>query len=149
MKTPRFSLTRRVTAPPGALWALLTDTDSWPVWGPAVSAVECADAVIGLGSTGRVRTPWGVWLPFEVTEHVSPPVARWAWRIGPLPATAHQVMADPARPGGSIVTVEVPAWAVACAPMCLAALAGIDALTRDPDAGTGVADRADSADGSR
>ena len=133
MRSPQLSFSRTVRAPQSEVWALLTDTESWPVWGPTMSAVECSDGVIKLGSTGRIRTPAGVWLPFEVTEFAPPPVGRWGWRVGPVAATTHRVGPDPHEPSSSIVSFDVPAWAAAYAPVCVTALGRIGSMLGDPD----------------
>jgi hypothetical protein len=102
---------RHVAARGDAVWAVLTDTTLWPVWGPTVRAVELTDGGtrIGPGSTGRVGTATGIWLPFEVTDWDEG--RRWAWRVAGIPATGHAVEEDPETPSRSRVTIEVPAWA--------------------------------------
>src|SRR5918993_3871762 len=93
----------RTTASPDAVWDVLVDTEAWPRWGPTVSAVDLeegdgagpAGTRVRLGTRGRVRTPDGLWLPFEVTEWVEG--ERWAWRgaRGPPPSPP----APPPPPG--------------------------------------------------
>ena len=41
------------------------------------------------GVTGRVRTPFGLWLPFVIGEVV--PCSFWDWRVAGVPATGHYV----------------------------------------------------------
>ena len=119
---------RFVRATPEAAWALLSNTESWPRWGPSVSAVEPATATLKPGMRGRVRTPVGLWLPFEVTA-VDPPRS-WAWSVLSVPATRHVV--EPAV-GGCRVSFVVPTPAFAYLAICRVALARIAALLETPD----------------
>jgi hypothetical protein len=121
-------VTRRLAAGPAAVWDQLIDTAAWPAWGPSVRAVELSDGGrrIGAGSTGRVATALGVWLPFEVTDWREG--RRWAWKVGGIGATGHEVRAEPGRPGACRATIEVPAWAPAYAPLCWIALGRIGRL---------------------
>lgn len=96
------------------LWALLVGTRHWPVWGPSVRAVEPADHSIVTGSTGRILTAAGLWLPFEITR--LEPGTYWTWRVGGLDATGHRLAPEPT--GGTRVTFELPGWAFAYWPVC-------------------------------
>jgi len=91
-----------------APWRLLTDTTRWREWGPSVSRVECAERYIGLGSTGRVQTVIGLWLPFRITELSDG--HRWFWEVAGIPATGHRVEA--LGPDRCRVVFEVP-WLAA------------------------------------
>src|SRR5699024_3748214 len=89
---------RAVAAPVDAVWALLVDLEAWPHWGPTVTAARLDDdgRTLTGGAHGAVRTPAGLWLPFEVTELTAPvagagSVAQWSWRVGGVPATTHRV----------------------------------------------------------
>ncbi|WP_091781869.1 SRPBCC family protein [Pedococcus dokdonensis] len=68
---------RTVRAPVGVVWDLLVDLDAWPSWGPTVSAARLEDGGRTLrgGAHGAVRSPVGLWLPFEVTELTAPMTA--------------------------------------------------------------------------
>ncbi|GAC1540783.1 MAG: SRPBCC family protein [Acidimicrobiales bacterium] len=132
MRIPPLTVSRTVRAPVETVWALLTDTESWPLWGPSVRGVECVDGVITNGSTGRVQTSLGPWLPFEITEYEPPPTGRWAWRVGPIGATGHRAVSAPGDGDATIVSFEIPAWAAPYAPACIAALGRIDALSARP-----------------
>lgn len=114
---------RDVAAPAERVWSLLTDTTRWPEWGPSVTDVESTDRVIRAGTTGRVRTPVGVWVPFEVTACTR---HYWTWRVARVPATGHRV--DPLDAGRCRVSFEVPLFAVPYLPVCRAALDRIAAL---------------------
>jgi hypothetical protein len=111
----------RTTASPDAVWDVLVDTEAWPRWGPTVSAVDLeegdgagpAGTRVRLGTRGRVRTPVGLWLPFEVTEWVEG--ERWAWRVAGVPATSHAVR--PTATGAEVV-MAVPWWAPAYLAVC-------------------------------
>jgi hypothetical protein len=131
----RLVVARDVPAPREAGWELLTDTERWPDWGPSVRAVECEHRHIRSGTTGRVRLPGGLWLPFEVTTCGE---YRWTWRVARIPATGHRVDAPAGVERGCRVAFEVPLLAAGYAPVCLRALDRIASLL-DPDSGpTGI-----------
>jgi hypothetical protein len=103
-----------IRAPASAAWNLLTDTSRWPLWGPSVSRVESAGQFIGPGSSGRVLTVFGVWLPFRVTEWVAG--QRWGWEVAGIPATGHRVEA--LGPDRCRVVFEVPLLAAPYLTVC-------------------------------
>ena len=118
---------RAVAAPAGSAWDLLVDVDAWPLWGPTVTAARLDDGgrTLTRGARGAVRTPVGLWVPFEVTElvphvdgagHVTrdEPVARWSWSVAGVPATTHRVRADGP---GCVVELGAPWWAPAYLPV--------------------------------
>lgn len=117
-----LSVSRRVGLSPEEAWRVLVDTSVWHVWGPTVTDVDAADRCIRAGSTGRVRTLAGVWLPFEVTAFE--PGTRWAWRVAGVPATGHRVRAH--QDDGAVVTFEVPAWAAPYTAVCWLAAGRLD-----------------------
>lgn len=124
---------RFVPAAPEVVWDLLVDTSRWPEWGPSVTAVEldyahathATTARITAGSTGRVRTAVGVWVPFRITEFDDG--RRWSWNVAGIPATSHTV--EPA-PGGCRVGFGVPLLVAPYALVCQVALARIERLAR-------------------
>lgn len=118
----RLEVCRRIDAAPDRVWAVFTDTTRWPEWGPSVTAVECSDRFVREGSTGRVRTPLGVWLPFTVRSCT---VRRWTWDVACVPATGHRV--EPLGTG-SLAAFEIPLLAAAYAPVCRRALERIAVL---------------------
>ena len=131
-----FSVSRRVAASVEDVWALLTDTGTWPDWGPSITGVEPVQAGtltgvpagtaargIQLGSRGRVRTFLGVALPYTVTAFE--PERYWSWSVAGLPATGHRVVP---QHGGCLVTFTVPWWAPAYLPVCALALRRIERL---------------------
>ncbi|HET9690524.1 MAG TPA: SRPBCC family protein [Acidimicrobiales bacterium] len=126
---------RHIAADAAAVWALLVDTERWPVWGPTVAAatLDGGGRVIGPGSRGRVRTAVGVALPFEVTDWRDG--RSWAWRVAGVPATAHAV--EPLPDGGCRASIRVPWWAAAYLAVCWEGLRRIDRLACsqavDPD----------------
>jgi len=101
-------------APASAAWELLTDTARWSQWGPSVSRVESAEQQIGPGSTGRIQTIIGVWLPFRVTGFAAG--HRWDWEVAGIPATGHRV--EPLGPDRCRVVFEVPLLAAPYLPIC-------------------------------
>jgi uncharacterized protein YndB with AHSA1/START domain len=118
-----------MAAPPAAAWDALTDLDAWPSWGPTVQRAELSDrGPLRLGSRGRVWTPVGVALPFEITEFDDGHA--WAWKVAGVPATHHSV-----QPwvGGCRVTFGVPIWAPAYLTVCAVALKRIEAITGGAD----------------
>ncbi|MBM3663891.1 MAG: SRPBCC family protein [Actinobacteria bacterium] len=119
---------RFIPAAPEVVWDLLVDTTRWPAWGPSITAAELDHdgSRIRAGSTGRVRTAVGVWVPFRVTEFDDG--RRWSWVVAGIPATSHSV--DPA-PGGCRVGFGVPLLAAPYALVCRAALERIDRLAQE------------------
>ncbi len=103
-----------IPVPAAAAWKLLTDTSRWPEWGPSVSRVESAERYIGPGSTGRVRTVIGVWLPFRITEFVAGEC--WEWEVAGIQATGHRVV--PLGPHRCRVVFEVPLLATPYLAVC-------------------------------
>lgn len=103
-----------IRAPAAAAWKLLTDTSRWPQWGPSVSRVESAEQQIGPGSTGRVLTTFGVWLPFRVTAFVAG--QRWNWEVAGIRATGHRV--ESLGPDRCRVVFEVPLLAAPYLGIC-------------------------------
>jgi hypothetical protein len=121
-----LSVGRELAVTPAVAWRVLTDTRTWPVWGPTITAVDVDTPVIDAGSRGRLRTPVGLWLPFEVTELVVED--HWRWRVAGVPATGHRVEA---RPGGCWVGFEVPALAAPYLAVCRLALGRIARLVEE------------------
>ena len=138
-----LSVGRDVAAEPSVVWDLLVDTERWSQWGPSVAEVELTDVAepigvgtdaidldaqrIRAGSTGRVRTALGVWLPFAVTHFE--PGRSWAWRVAGIPATTHCVVP---HDRGCRVEFGIPALAAPYAVVCQAALRRIERLALDP-----------------
>ena len=108
------------------VWRVLTDTHQWPRWGPSVRAVDCPGRFIGPGSSGRVQTALGVWLPFQITGFEED--AAWNWVVAGIPATGHRVEAI--DPQTCRITFTVPAWAPFYLPVCAAAIRRIGQLAR-------------------
>jgi hypothetical protein len=117
---------RDLAAPPAAAWQVLTDTRTWPDWGPTIAEVVASDLVLTPTTTGQVRPPLGPWLPFRVTHF--DPGHRWVWRVAGIPATGHRV--EPI-PGGCRVVFEVPLPVAAYAAVCRIALGRIARLVED------------------
>lgn len=91
----------------GVAWRILTDTREWPIWGPSVRAVDAPSHLIGPSMRGRIQTPVGLWLPFEITRRE--PEHACSWRVAGVEATGHRI--DPLDPGRCRVTFEIPRWA--------------------------------------
>ena len=79
----------------------------------------------GSDPAGRVWTPLGVPLPFEITEFDDGHA--WAWKVVGVSATRHVVTA---HSQGCRVSFGVPLWAPAYLPVCAVALKRIDELAR-------------------
>ncbi len=91
--------------------------------------VECSQRFIQARSTGRVRTPFGIWLPFVVEDFE--PGYYWDWRVGGIKATGHRV--EPRGDHQSILSFSVPDWALGYGMVCRLALVRIEALLTDDD----------------
>ena len=126
------TIERHIAAPPEAVWNLLVDLDAWPQWGPSIQRAELAQAgPLQLGSRGKVWTPFGLALPFEITEFEDH--RRWAWDVAGIGATRHEVLPTD---GGTRVAFGVPWWAPAYLSVCAVALHRIDRLATDRAAGS-------------
>jgi hypothetical protein len=104
------------------VWTVLTDTALWPDWGPSITDVEADTRVIEAGTTGRVRTVGGLWLPFEVTACRA---YRWTWDVARIPATGHRADAET---HGSRVVFEIPVLAAGYVPVCVRACRNVASL---------------------
>ena len=127
----RLEVARRIDADPASAWELLATPERWPEWGPSVRAVDCADERISEGTTGRVRIPGGLWIPFEITTCREPTASRpgrWGWRVAKIPATGHRVESVGKR---CRVVFEIPLAAAGYAPVCSRALDRIEELLVD------------------
>lgn len=120
----KIGVERVVDARATDVWDLLVDTRRWTDWGTSVTDVKSSDRRVRRGTTGKIRTPVGVWLPFEVTEYEEG--RYWAWDVARVGATGHRV--EPVA-GGTRVTFEVPVYAAAYAPVCRRALDRIEQLS--------------------
>ncbi len=72
------------------VWEILIDTRLWPVWGPSVQEVECAQRYISAGVSGRIKTAIGLWAEFTITEYKQ--LSYWGWKVAGVPATGHRLM---------------------------------------------------------
>jgi uncharacterized membrane protein len=55
---PSYETQVDVAAPPGRVWAVTCDVESWPSWSPTMTAVTRQDTgPIQVGSSARVRQP--------------------------------------------------------------------------------------------
>ncbi|MGF1598061.1 MAG: SRPBCC family protein [Acidimicrobiales bacterium] len=80
---------RDIFSPSTTLWALLTELDRWPQWGPTVRRAVLVGDRLEKGARGTVTTVFGVRLPFEITAYDEG--TRWAWRVAGVQATDHTV----------------------------------------------------------
>ena len=119
-----------VDAPLAVAWALLTDTDRWPEWGPTVADARL-DGPFLTGTTGRVRVLGGPSLRFQLTGVV--PLRRWSWRVAGVTATSH-VLTDRGA-DGCRVDIGVPVWATPYLSVCRLGLGRLRDLA-EQEAGT-------------
>lgn len=116
---------RKIDAPAEDLWALLTNLDRWPLWGPSVRRAELdPGSEFESGATGVVLTSLNVRLPFEITAYDDG--ARWAWKVAGLPATDHTVQALGSR--RSRVGFGVPWPAAPYLAVCRVALRRLESV---------------------
>lgn len=80
---------KEIDASSEVVWALLTDLERWPDWGPSVRKAELRHERFELGATGTVTTALGPRLGFEITAWE--PGARWGWKVAGIDATDHVV----------------------------------------------------------
>ncbi len=119
-----------INAPCDRVWSLLVDTTRWHEWGPSVTAVDCPRRYIQLGTRGRVRTPLGLWIPFQVTEFETG--KSWSWKVAGIPATGHRV--EPVTGGKCRLVFEIPLLAAPYGAVCHLAARKIATLcSKNPD----------------
>jgi hypothetical protein len=118
-----WTTSRHIDAHADIVWRILTDLDAWPVWGPTVARADMDGDQLRLGARGRVWTPVGVPLPFEITDFEAG--RSWAWKVAGVPATHHGV--EPAGHGAR-VWMSAPVWAPAYLPVLAVAVRRIDGL---------------------
>jgi len=115
---------REIDAPAELLWALISDVEQWPQWGPSVAEAALDGASLERGATGTVTTALGIDLNFEITDHVEG--RSWGWKVAGIPATEHCVRSlgpDRCRVGFGVPWVVAPYLAV-----CEIALRRLEAL---------------------
>lgn len=80
-----------VDAPAGALWAALTDVQSWPDWTPTVTSVErLDDGPLAVGSRTRIKQPRMAAIVWEVRTMDAGREFTWVGRSpGVLTAGGH------------------------------------------------------------
>ena len=79
----------RINAPASRVWQLITDTETWPYWGPTVRKVDSPEQFIRTGLKGRILTPFVIWVPFGIEKCQLE--RYWDWRVSGIPATGHLV----------------------------------------------------------
>lgn len=117
----------RMTVDPETVWSVITDVESWPRWGPTISAARVdGDGALTAGARGTITTVAGLSLPFEITDFVER--QRWSWRVAGVDATRHEVVAVP---GGCVLSFGAPAWAAGYLPVLALALPRIERIALD------------------
>lgn len=106
------------------MWRLITDTQTWPLWGPSVREVESQARFIRAGSIGRVRTPFGIWIPYAIESFE--PERYWDWRVCGIKATGHRVEARGLH--RCKLAFGVPVWGFPYGIICRLALGRIERL---------------------
>lgn len=92
--------------------------------GAFLTAVQCNDRFIHGNSYGRVKTIFGLWLPFTITEFEK--FSFWSWRIGRITATGHRITAQ--GDGCCELTFTMPWWASPYLVVCALALRRIERI---------------------
>ncbi len=110
-----------IASPPDVVWERISSFEHWPSWGVTITAVEPSTGRVQPGSTGRVKTIAGFWLPFEITEVVAG--ASWSWTVAGVGATGHRV--EPTAEGCR-ATFTAPIWAPFYLPVLRTALCLIE-----------------------
>ena len=113
-----LEISKHLNVPAPLVWRLITDTRTWPHWGPTVRAVDSPERFIRAGSTGRIQTPLGFWLPFSIRAFE--PGRYWVWRVAGVVATGHRV--EPAGSYRCALALTIPIWAVGYSFICYLAL---------------------------
>jgi hypothetical protein len=107
---PSIHLRREITVEgpqsPDEVWDRYVRPARWPQWSPQIRGVDYALEHLAPGTTGVVRGPLQVPVPFEVlaVEDADPSRRAWRWRAGARGVHVeleHVVEPAPSRPGGS------------------------------------------------
>lgn len=123
-----LSTSLEISAPAAHGWSILTDTHLWPVWGPSLRRVECAERFISAGTRGRVQTTVGIWLPFAIHDFVDG--RYWSWKLAGIPATGHRV--EPLSRDACRLSFEVPVLAAPYLAVCRVACDRIRVMAEIP-----------------
>ena len=121
--TNRLSIGKFYPVSPLIVWDLITDTTQWPRWGPTVKRVQFPERFIRNGSSGKVLTAFGIWLPFDIDEYEHG--RSWSWKVASTRATGHRI--QPTK-RGCILWFEVPIIAAPYILICQLALNRIQIL---------------------
>ena len=78
-----------IAATPDRVWPFIAEFERWPQWGLSVADVDSNAGQVAPGVTGRVRTPFGFWVPFTIDRVVVD--SFWDWSIAGVPATGHHL----------------------------------------------------------
>ena len=120
-----FSFGALIHAPASQVWRTLTDTATWPLWGPSIRKVDFPQRFISANAQGRIQIPLGIWVPFTVERYE--PKHYWDWRVGGIHATGHRLV--PVAQDQTMLYFTVPAWAAVYGIICRIALVRIRRLT--------------------
>ena len=121
---PYVELWKKIEAPSGKVWRIMTDTYTWPRWGPSIRNVKCEDRSIKAGSTGRVQLPFGLWINFVVTDLEEG--SYWSWHVFGIRATGHRIV--PVSKNCCWVIFETPLYAAPYTVVCKIAIERIRVL---------------------
>ena len=111
---PFITVSRVIPTSAENVWELLTDTVRWTEWGPSIKAVQCKDRYIRFGSRGRIRTVFGIWAPFVITEWTYRHY--WSWHVFNIRATGHRI--ESINANCCRLAFEVPLWAAPYVVIC-------------------------------
>lgn len=96
-----------MSLPSDAVWDVLVELTAWSKCGPTVAGAALdGSGPLQLGARGKVWTPVGGPLPFEINEFIDGRL--WAWWVAGVPATRHEVIPTG---GGCVLSMAVPVWA--------------------------------------
>ena len=111
-------------ASPDEAWDRYAHLARWSQWAPQITRVECDEARLVTGMTGRVIGPLGVGVNFVVdaVDHIG---RTWAWtvHVGPIQLELHHSVRSDPRGCATNLRVEGPlAVVVPYAPLARYAL---------------------------
>jgi hypothetical protein len=123
---PFVEISQTIDASSDQVWRIMTDTSLWPIWGPSIRKVECADKYVKIGSTGSVQLFSILWVRFLVTELEEG--RHWSWRILGMRATGHRV--ESLSTTRCQAVFQIPIFAAPYVIVCKVALNRISKLAR-------------------